>query len=238
MLIRSMWVIAITIGVWNGPSVLFAQQPVLVSETFRESVRPLTKSAGSVFLGFHYGALDARPDLDALSAVLPPGDEPRLCLTLESQDGQYFGEASYPIPNRRSSPSDRVIRLATMHRALIESYSLHDLSVVAYLGATCAGPGKAEKLFVPVFLRRSRSLEGPVTMFVNSRSPGVLVQLFHNEIKRRSPCHEDPGTARRVAFNMACSLSLPPGTHRATLLVERTAGASVLEPESIQVYFP
>ncbi|HVH29179.1 MAG TPA: hypothetical protein VM818_20635, partial [Vicinamibacterales bacterium] len=119
---RSEVIIFLAIGVLLAPSAGLTQEADLVSETIRESVQERTKSSGSVFRGIHYGPLDVRPDLSALSVVLPPGTERRLCLTIESQDGQYFGEASYLIPSRRSA-SARTVRLATKYRPIIESFA-------------------------------------------------------------------------------------------------------------------
>jgi hypothetical protein len=214
----------------TGP--LYAQEPALSAETFTESLRTLAPSAGEVFRGIHRSALDRRPNLAALSVALPPGDAGRLCLTVETQDGRYLGQASYVIAQRVRTVQ-RTLRLPTAHRPLLESQLIRDVSVIAFVAESCRG---GSRVYLPVSLGAPPDRDGSVTLLINSRTPGVVVRIFHVESSRYADCATDAVTERQVAFNVECRIVLPGGAQ--TLTVVRSRAEKVLEPEPIATYIP
>jgi hypothetical protein len=211
-----------------------AQEQTLATESFTESLRTNAPSGGEVFRGIHQAALDARPKLAALSVSLPAGNQSRLCVTLETQDGRYLGEASYLI-GRRAAPLTRGLRLPTAHRSLLESLPVRDVSVIAFVAESCQSD---ERIYLPLSLGTARMPDGSIVVLVNSRTPGVTVRVFHEEANRYAACESDTMTERQVAFNVECRVVLPTGTHQATLTIVRNRAERVLAPESIVAYIP
>jgi hypothetical protein len=187
-----------------------------------------------VFRGIHHGALDARPNMDALSVGLPAGSQRRLCLTLETQDARYFGQASYLI-GRRTAPEYRSLRLPTAHRRVLESVPIRDLSVIAFVADSCTA---GEKVYLPLSLGTPRSADGSIVLLINSRTPGVNVRVFQEQEKRYADCAKDPTSERQVAFNVECRIEFPAGTRQTQLTVVRNRAEKVLAPETLTVYIP
>jgi hypothetical protein len=211
-----------------------AQVGALATETFQESLRANVPAGGEIFRGLHKSPLDARPRFDQVSVALPAGNQGRLCVKVETQDGRYLGEASYLI-GRRPSPITRALLLPTMHRGLLEALPIRDISIVAYVAEACAA---RERLYVPMFPGVARLPAGEIVVLVNSRTPDVIVRVFHEEARRYQACERDTASERQVAFNVECRIDLPAGTHHATLTVARHRGEKVLDPVTVNVYVP
>ena len=205
-------------------------QPVQFSESVRANVRTTTLG---VLRGLHYGVPDASIKVEQLAVVLPPGDHAQLCLTIETQDGRYFAEATYAVAGL-TTPQRYRLQLQTDHSKLLKKYSVRDVAVLAFLAQSCRGK---PKIFLPV-TSGNGGVESVLIVLVNTSTPGVDARVFYRPKRRYFDCARDEATDRLIAFDTECLFTPPANKQRATLTLVRDKYGHQLNPLNFNVYIP
>jgi hypothetical protein len=195
-------------------------------ETYRDTI---LVANSSVFRGYMRGDLKHTVDPTHFVTWIPHlARAARLCATISSQDGRYYGQYVYDI----GTPSDAsyFAALRQTYRPALRLYRGLTLAILAAVGDSCTDPGR-------VYVPASWAGESPSTMSLLINNEGADSSMFWPTTRAFSSC-VDTDSEPRTAYTSLCSLLVPLGAGQTTVTLVRFVYNSRVPDLSLRLYVP
>ncbi len=205
-----------------------ALEPASFTESYRDEAVPVS---GGLRKGVLAGPVTALVVPGLLTTWLPAQRTGRLCVTIESIDGRYYGELEYEL--QALPQGHRILWFPTAFEARLREYRARELAVLSYFAPTCDDP---IDLILPVAWGDEELPGGETTLFINSQD--MDTQLYLPDADRYIDCDSSPSSRPQLAYDSECSITVAGRRKTNDLVLVRQHFGDRPPPVAVPVYIP